>query len=60
MNTIALIGTHFQTIRELKHKFLLLTDSDLLLLENKQAEILNRLHKKPYRVKEKRYPFAEA
>lgn len=51
MNTIALTGTNFQTIRELRHKFLLLTDSDLLLLENKQVEILNRLNKKPYKVK---------
>ena len=47
MNTTLKANQH-QTISELKQKFLMLTDSDLLLLENKQDEILERLHKKGY------------
>ena len=46
MNTTELLGNRHQKLGELKQKFLMLTDSDLLLLEYKQDEILERLHKK--------------
>jgi hypothetical protein len=60
MYTTLKVNQH-QTIGELRQKFLLLTDSDLLLLENKQDEILKRLHKKAYKVYgEKRKCIAEA
>jgi len=50
METTELKGREYQKIGELKQIFLTLTDSDLLLLEEKQDEILNRLHKKAYRI----------
>lgn len=55
MNAIELFGNGYQKIGELKQKFLLLTDSDLLLLENKQDEILERLHKKAYKLYKEKY-----
>jgi hypothetical protein len=55
MNIAELNLTQYQTIGELKQIFLLLTDSDLLLLENKQDEILKRLHNKPYKIDEEKY-----
>ncbi len=43
MNSIQLIGKGHQKMEELKQLFLSLTDSDLLLLEEKQYEILDKL-----------------
>jgi uncharacterized protein YjbJ (UPF0337 family) len=43
MNSAQLIGKGYQKIEELKQLFLSLTDSDLLLLEGKQDEILDKL-----------------
>jgi hypothetical protein len=61
MNTTELLGNGHQRIGELKQKFLMLTDSDLLLLENKQDEILERLHKKAHKVYGNKYKsFASA
>ena len=50
MNTTQLIGNGAEKMAELKRLFLSLTDSDLLLLEYKQVEILKKLHKKAYKV----------
>jgi hypothetical protein len=55
MNTTELLGNGYQKIGELKQKFLMLTDSDLLLLESKQDDILERLHKKAHRVYGNKY-----
>ena len=55
MNTTELLGNRHQKLGELKQRFLMLTDSDLLLLENKQDEILQRLHKKAYKVYGEKY-----
>ena len=54
--------TGYRTIKELQQQFLLLTDSDLLLLEkNMQDEILNKLHKKPDQIKgKKKQNYAQA
>jgi len=61
MNNLEIMKTGYESIKELQQQFLLMTDSDLLLLEkNRQDEILNRLNKKPYQVKEKKHKFAEA
>ena len=46
MNSAQLIGKGYQKIEELKQLFLPLTDSDLLLLEEKQDEILDKLQTK--------------
>lgn len=43
MNSTQLIGEGYQKIADLKQLFLSLTDSDLLLLEEKQYEILDKL-----------------
>jgi len=55
METTELKGRDYQKIGELKQIFLTLTDSDLLLLEDKQDEILSRLHKKAYRIYEEKH-----
>lgn len=47
-----LLGNKHQKIGELKQKFLMLTDSDLLLLEDKQDEIFVKLHKKHTKTKD--------
>jgi hypothetical protein len=46
MNSTQIIGTGYQKTAELKQFFLSLTDSDLLLLEEKQDDILGKLQKK--------------
>jgi len=57
MNNTELIGKSYHTKGELTHKFLLLTDSDLLLLEGKQDEILDKLHEKSGNTKDKNFKF---
>ena len=57
MNNSKLIGNEYRTMKELKQKFLLLTDSDLLLLEDKQDEILVTLHEKFGNTNEKVHKF---
>jgi len=49
MNSTQIIGTGYQKTAELKQFFLSLTDSDLLLLEEKQDDILGKLQKKSVR-----------
>jgi hypothetical protein len=57
MNFTNPIGNLYHTKDELIQKFLLLTDSDLLLLEDKQDEILNKLRAKYGNTKEKIHKF---
>jgi uncharacterized protein YjbJ (UPF0337 family) len=52
MNTTELKGSWNQTKGKLKQKFALLTDSDLLLVEGKQNEMLGRLQSKLGKTKE--------
>jgi len=59
MNSTQFIGKGYQKIDELKKLFLLLTDSDLMLLENKQDEILHRLHEKSYKAREEKNNFVK-
>jgi uncharacterized protein YjbJ (UPF0337 family) len=51
-NTIELKGNWNETKGKLKQKFAILTDSDLLLLEGKQDELLGRLQVKLGKSKE--------
>jgi hypothetical protein len=46
MNSTEFMGKGYQKLEKLKQLFLSLTDSDLLLLEEKQDEILGKLHTK--------------
>ena len=52
MNSNELKGTWNETKGKLKQKFAILTDSDLLLIEGKQEEMLGRLQKKLGKTKE--------
>jgi uncharacterized protein YjbJ (UPF0337 family) len=52
MNTTELKGNWNETKGKLKQKFALLTDSDVLLLEGKQDEMLGRLQTKLGKTKE--------
>ena len=52
MNTTELKGNWNQTKGKLKQKFARLTDSDLLLVEGKQDEMLGRLQSKLGKTKE--------
>ena len=51
-NTIELKGNWNETKGKLKQKFAILTDSDLLLLEGKEDELLGRLQVKLGKSKE--------
>lgn len=51
-NTIELKGDWNQTKGKLKQKFAILTDSDMLLVEGKQDELLGRLQAKLGKTKE--------
>ncbi len=52
MNTTELKGNWNQTKGKLKQKFARLTDSDLLLVEGKQDEMLGRLQSRLGKTKE--------
>jgi uncharacterized protein YjbJ (UPF0337 family) len=52
MNTTELKGNWNQTKGKLKQKFAMLTDSDLLLIEGKQDEMLGRLQARLGKTKE--------
>jgi uncharacterized protein YjbJ (UPF0337 family) len=52
MNLTEFKGNWEETKGKLKQKFAILTDSDLLLIEGKQDELLGRLHLKLGRTKE--------
>jgi len=52
MNTIELKGSWNETKGKLKQKFAMLTDSDVLLIEGKQEEMLGRLQIKFGKTKE--------
>jgi uncharacterized protein YjbJ (UPF0337 family) len=52
MNLTEFKGNWEETKGKLKQKFAILTDSDLLLIEGKQDELLGRLHIKLGRTKE--------
>lgn len=52
MNSTELKGNWNQTKGKLKQKFAMLTDSDLLLIEGKQDEMLGRLQTKLGKTKE--------
>jgi len=52
MNTSELKGNWNHTKGKLKQKFAILTDSDLLLIEGKQDELLGRLQARLGRTKE--------
>ena len=51
-NTTELMGNWNETKGKLKQKFALLTDSDMLLVEGKQDEMLGRLQVKLGKTKE--------
>jgi uncharacterized protein YjbJ (UPF0337 family) len=52
MNTTELTGNWNQTKGKLKQRFAILTDSDLLLVEGKQDELIGRLQSKLGKTKE--------
>jgi uncharacterized protein YjbJ (UPF0337 family) len=52
MNTTEIIGNWNQTKGKLKQKFARLTDSDLLLVQGKQDEMLGRLQSRLGKTKE--------
>jgi uncharacterized protein YjbJ (UPF0337 family) len=60
INTTQLLGNWNQTKGKLKQKYAELTDSDLLLIEGKQDEMLGKIQVKLGKTKEELHKIIEA